>query len=122
MEAPDTPSPIATDEVLAITRLRQWSVDRLALRASRTTDYQRQGYRPRDARTFDARLVRVLDFERALAQLTQDEQALLVLIYRERQNFEVVSKVLSCSVRKLSYTLPPARKHLARILDRMDIL
>jgi DNA-directed RNA polymerase specialized sigma24 family protein len=47
---------------------------------------------------------------------------LLVLTYRERQCHQEVSKILRCSVRKLYYTLPAARKHLAEILDRMDIL
>jgi len=110
------------DEVLAITRLRQWSVDRLALRASRTTDYSRSGWIARNCRTFDSRLVRVLDFERALGTLTEEEQAALVLVYRERQPFAEASKILHCSVRKLSYMLPAARKRLAGILDRMDIL
>jgi len=114
--------PMTTDEVLAITRLRQWSVDRLALRASRTTDYQRAGWQTRDNRTFDSRLVRVIDFERALAQLTQAEQMLLVLVYRERQKHQDVSKALHCSARKVAYDLPPARRRLASILDRMDIL
>ncbi len=63
-----------------------------------------------------------LDFERALAQLTQHEQALLVLVYRERQRHEEVSRILHCSLRKVGYSLQPARKHLARILNRTDIL
>ena len=115
-------SMMSSAEVLAITRLRQWAVDRLALRASRTTDYKRTGWQARDTRTFDARLVRVLDFERALERLPEDEQMLLVLTYRERQCHQEVSKILRCSVRKLYYTLPAARKHLAEILDKLDIL
>jgi hypothetical protein len=47
-----------------------------------------------------------------------NEQALFLLIYRERQKFEI----LRCSVRKLSCMLPSARKPLAQVLDRMDIL
>jgi DNA-directed RNA polymerase specialized sigma24 family protein len=89
-----------------------------ALRASRTTDYKRIGWQARDTRTFDARLARVLAFER----LPEDEQMLLMLTYRERQHQEEISKILRCSVRKVAYTLPQARKHLADILDKLDIL
>jgi DNA-directed RNA polymerase specialized sigma24 family protein len=93
-----------------------------ALRASRTTDYKRIGWQARDTRTFDARLVRVLDFERAFERLPEDEQMLPMLTYRERQHQEEISKILRCPVRKAAYTLPAARKHLADILDKLDIL
>jgi DNA-directed RNA polymerase specialized sigma24 family protein len=109
-------------EVLAVTRLRQWNADRLALRASRTTDYRRHGWQARDTRTFDARLVRVLDFERALGRLPEEEQMLLLLTYRERQRYDEISKILNCSLRKVTYALPTARRHLADILDKLDIL
>jgi len=54
-------------EVLAVIRLRQWSYDRARLSAVETANYRRQGYRQRRQREADSRLVRVLDFERALA-------------------------------------------------------
>jgi RNA polymerase sigma factor (sigma-70 family) len=113
---------MTSNEVLAITRLRQWSVDRLALRASRTTEYRRTGWQARNTRSFDARLVRVIDFDRALGQLSEEEQTVLLLVYRERQPQEEVCKILHCSVRKVSYILPRARKRLAETLDKMDIL
>jgi hypothetical protein len=49
------------------------------LRASGPADYKRTGWRARDTRNLDARLVRVLDFERALAQHSEEEQMLLTL-------------------------------------------
>ncbi len=110
------------NEVLAINRLRQWGVDRMALRASRTTDYQRTGWIARNCRTFDARLVRVIDFERALGSLTEAEQAVLLLVYRERQGHAEAAKIQHCSVRTVDTILPRARKRLADVLDRMDLL
>jgi DNA-directed RNA polymerase specialized sigma24 family protein len=66
--------------------------------------------------------VRVLDFERALERLPEEEQMLLLLAYRERQRHEEISKILNCSTRKIVYALPAARKHLAEVLDKLDIL
>jgi len=42
--------------------------------------------------------------------------------YRERKHQEEVSRILRGSVRKVTYALPLAGKHLARILDKLDIL
>jgi DNA-directed RNA polymerase specialized sigma24 family protein len=95
---------------------------RCPLCVSRTSDFRRQGWQARDTRTFDARLVRVLDFERALGRLPEEEQMLLLLTYRERQRYDEISKILNCSLRKVTYALPTARRHLADILDKLDIL
>jgi DNA-directed RNA polymerase specialized sigma24 family protein len=113
---------MSMSEVLAITRLRQWSVDRAALRASRTTEYRREGWQNRNNRSYDSRLVRSIDFERALGKLTYEEQMVLTLTYRERHREKEVSKIMACSERKVSYLLPAARKRLAEVLDRMDLL
>jgi hypothetical protein len=50
-----------------------------ALATSRTTDYTRTGWKQRNHRTADARIVRVLDFERAFAMLEQEHQLALAL-------------------------------------------
>jgi DNA-directed RNA polymerase specialized sigma24 family protein len=67
-------------------------------------------------------MVRVLDFERALERLPEEGQMLLLLAYRERQRHAEISKILNCSVCKIVYALPAARKHLAEVLDKLDIL
>jgi DNA-directed RNA polymerase specialized sigma24 family protein len=110
------------DEVLAVCRLRQWAADRAAMRAGQVTNYQRQGWRERRARDSNARLVRVIDFERALSRLSQEHQAILLLTYREHQPQDRVSTLTGVSVRALSYKLPAARQALARTLDRLDLL
>jgi DNA-directed RNA polymerase specialized sigma24 family protein len=110
------------DEVLAVCRLRQWAADRTAMRAARTTDYSRNGWRERRARDVDARLVRVIDFERALTRLPDEQQAILLLTYREHQPQSTIAQVTGCSVRALAYKLPAARQALARTLDLLNLL
>jgi len=85
-------------------------------------EYKREGWTPRCSRTYDARIVRVMDFERALARLPEEEQAILMLIYRDREGQRRTSQSMRCSARKLSYTLPIARQHLAAELERLDLL
>ena len=115
-------SGITPNEVLAICRLRQWSADRVSLRGGKTTDYQRQGYTPRNNRAADAKLVRVIDFERALARLSDQEQALLILTYAEKQTRQDTARALHCSTRCADYNLVTARRRFAAILDRLDLL
>jgi hypothetical protein len=45
---------IPADQVLAILRIRQWAQDRQALKTSKTTDYQRQGWTQRKHGAVDA--------------------------------------------------------------------
>ncbi len=113
---------LTPDENLAILRIRQWSTDRAALHSAKVTQYERHGWKERRARDTDARLVRVIDFERALGQLSDEHQCLLMLQYRERHNFETIAKLTGCSVRAIAYKLPAARKALAATLDRLDLL
>ena len=115
-------SRLTPDENLAILRIRQWTTDRAALHSAKVTEYNRHGWTERRARDADARLVRVIDFERALGQLTDEHQSLLMLTYRERQPWDTVARLTGCSVRAVAYKLPAARKALAAILDRLDLL
>ncbi len=110
------------DEVLAVCRLRQWAADRAAMRAGHVTNYHRHGWRERRARDTNARLIRVIDFERALSRLSEEHQAILLLTYREHQPSDKVSALTGISLRALSYKLPAARQALATILDRLDLL
>ncbi len=110
------------DEALALARLRTWIHDRIQLRSGRTTDYQKQGWQERKATRFDARIVRAIDFERALAKLDAEEHAALILTYRDHEDQPTIARGIGCSVRKLSYLIPRARKRLAEELDRMNLL
>lgn len=106
------------DEVLAVCRLRQWSADRAAMRAGNVTNYQREGWTERRTLNNDARIVRVIDFERALSRLSREHQKNLMLIYREHQDYRAVAQATGVSVRALS----AARQALARTLDLLDLL
>ena len=114
--------PMRPDEALAIARLRQWAYDRVHTTTGRTASYERDRLHTRKLCGFDAAIVRVIDFDRALATLDADEQAALILTYRDRQKAEHVAQALACSTRKLGYMLPTARQKLATELDRLNLL
>ncbi len=103
-------SGIPSDQVLAILRLRQWAVESKALKCGR---------RETDA---DARNVRVIDFEKALATLDTTHQLALLMTYRDRAGHAATAAALGCSIRTLAYMLPAARRRLADVLDRRDLL
>ena len=115
-------APMTTDEVLAVARLRQWANDRIKLASAKTSEYQRLGWRERSSRDADARLVRVIDFSRALARLDPEQQTVLVLHYRDREKESRIAVALGCSLRKISYLIPAARQRLAAELDRLNLL
>ena len=115
-------SGIPSDQVLAILRLRQWAVERTALKCGRTTRLTNAGWRERRETDADARNVRVIDFEKALATLDTAHQYALVLIYRDRVGHAATAAAIGCSIRTLAYMLPAARRRLADALDRRDLL
>jgi DNA-directed RNA polymerase specialized sigma24 family protein len=84
--------------------------------------YARQGWRERRARDIDARIVRIVDFERALSRLDPEHQCILLLTYKDHLDQRAVSEAAGISVRALAYKLPAARRALVSILDRLDLL
>jgi hypothetical protein len=62
------------NQVLAIVRIRQWGVRPASPQDSQTTDYQRIGWTQRNSRAVDARIVRVLSFEKAFSSLSTELQ------------------------------------------------
>jgi DNA-directed RNA polymerase specialized sigma24 family protein len=80
------------------------------------------GWRERRETDADARNVRVIDFEKALATLDTAHQLVLLLTYRDRQGHAATAAALGCSVRTVAYILPAARRRLADVLDRRDLL
>jgi len=114
--------PMQITEALAVARLRQWASFRCTNLQGKTGRLNVQGWQRRDERSFDAALVRVIDFERALSALDEDEQIALVLRYRDKQEAIQIAVGLQCSVRRVSYLIPIARRHLAENLDRLNLL
>ena len=92
------------------------------MRNGRTTDYQREGWRQRDARSADARIVRVVDFERCLSRLPQAAQVMLVLAHRDGHSHHQLALMSGTSPRFIQYQLSAARESLAAALDEADML
>jgi DNA-directed RNA polymerase specialized sigma24 family protein len=115
-------SGIPSDQVFAILRLRQWTVERTALKCGRTTRLTHAGWRERRETDADARNVRVIDFENALATLDTTHQLALLMTYRDRAGHAATAAAIGCSIRTLAYMLPAARRRLADVLDRRDLL
>jgi DNA-directed RNA polymerase specialized sigma24 family protein len=115
-------SGIPSDQVLAILRLKQWAVDRAALKTARAVNIQHTGWRERRAREADSRIVRVLSFEQALARLDPAHQMALILTYRDGVSLATAAAALGCSKANIVYMLPAARRRLADTLDRLDLL
>jgi len=110
------------NEALAVARLRQWASNRVANLQGKGRRPNAHGWQRRDERTYDAALVRVLDFEKALGRLDNCEQVALVLRYRDKEPAERIAMALRCSVRTVGNILPRARRKLADQLDRMNLL
>lgn len=109
-------------QVCAIMRLRWWAHARCNINNAKAINFKKQGWRKRRERAADAAIVQVIDFERALGQLSTEEQALLIGKYRDHYTEAELACVASCSVRKIAYALPDALTHLAQILERLNLL
>jgi DNA-directed RNA polymerase specialized sigma24 family protein len=112
----------SADETLAIVRLRQWLRDKTRIRHGGATRYQKVGWCERRARDADAAIVRVVDFEAALAMLTPQQQELLTIVYGQGSSREEAAALVRCSAHTVAYHLAKARRQLALILDRRGIL
>lgn len=110
------------DECLAIARLRQWAAAKVKQANGKATNYKRQGWQQRRETEADAAIVRVIDFERAMSGLSEEHQAALVLKYRDGESEAAVAVALGCSVRKLYYVMPAARRSLAAALEGLNLL
>jgi DNA-directed RNA polymerase specialized sigma24 family protein len=112
----------SADETLAVVRLRQWLRDKTRSRHGGATRYQKVGWCERRARDADAALVRILDFEAALALLTPQQQELLTIVYGQGNTRVEAAALLHTSAHTAAYHLTKARRKLALILDRRGIL
>jgi DNA-directed RNA polymerase specialized sigma24 family protein len=99
-------------EVKAITRIRLWQHDRNMLRRGTAADYRRQGWQKRGTALYDARIVRVADFERIFETLEPADQQLLILAYCEGR-----TALETAAITGLEEST--ARRHIARALARL---
>jgi DNA-directed RNA polymerase specialized sigma24 family protein len=111
-------------QIMAIARLRQWRTDRIALNNPKThkISKQTQARAVRGSAIYDARIVRALDFERALAKLPPREIQAMILHCADRESLDSVAAILACSNRTASYLVADATRRLADELERRDLL
>jgi DNA-directed RNA polymerase specialized sigma24 family protein len=110
------------DEALALAALRRWCQDRRALHAAKTADYVYAGCENRRLSRFDARLVRTIDFARALATLDPREQVALIYRHRDHEDANTTARAIGCSPRTVGNLLLSGRRNLAAILMARDLL
>ena len=110
------------DEALAVARLRQWAHMKISNSQGRSRSWKREGWQKRNDRCFDAAQVQVIDFERAMNALPDEQKVALIWRYRDGVSDELTAQALGCSVRKVSNLVPMARHALASILDRLNLL
>ncbi len=108
--------------LLAKLRIKQWLIDRTKLNAGTGNNYARSGWRARRSADSDARIVRCLDFERALLQLPQVDAQIILLTYREKQTAETTARLIGANISTIYHRKPKAIARLAEILDKNDLL
>ena len=108
-------------EAIALARLRQWRYERTAICRPAAVTFHRTGWQRRDNRHADARIVRVIDFERAFAHLCRTDQATLIL-EAEGHTYRYASRILACSERTAANHRHSALAALAAILEKLDLL
>lgn len=113
---------MAWNEAVAVARLRQWARDNERLKAGRVPVYKNSGWAERRQNKFDSALVRRIDFDRVLDMLKDEDKLALIFHYRDGHTAAEIASLLGCSERKIGYLLPIARKNLACLLDRYNLL
>ena len=116
--------PMDANEALTLARLRQWICERTAMRNGKTAHYRDTGRPGKRASTnrWDAAYVRVIDFEKALSELSFQDQIMLIMCCAEGYKQHDAAAALKVSLRTIGYQLPIARRKLTEILDRRNLL
>lgn len=117
-----TPTMATVQRTLATIAVRRWTFDRTLLLSGKVTNYQIEGAKKRSTTGYDARQVRVADFELALATLPPDAQTLILLIHHKGYTWAEASAILGISVRLIPHQLRQALDALALALERRSLL
>jgi DNA-directed RNA polymerase specialized sigma24 family protein len=112
------------DEALAVSQLRRYGYDKRQAHLGKGAGDLAQRGRPGTNSTnrYDARLVRVVDFGRALSSMSNIDSTLVQLYYCDGESLTLVSQALGISVRTLSTRLPLARRALLNALEEFNLL
>jgi DNA-directed RNA polymerase specialized sigma24 family protein len=109
-------------QAIAMLHVKQWRDDRTKISAGISGIYKRNGYRERRQRDADARIVRTLDFEKALAQIGTLDQSMLISAYYLGHTRKETADATGVSERAIIYKLPMALDALAATLERLALL
>ncbi len=109
-------------EVKVIAAIRRWCYDRHKLASGKGNQYKHRGFQRRDERTFDARIVRVLDFERAFTKMPAGAQVLILLVHRDGLTPEEAASIIGVSVPTIRKCLMDTRQALAVLLEQVNAL
>ncbi|WP_058186800.1 RNA polymerase sigma factor [Terracidiphilus gabretensis] len=109
-------------EVKVIAAIRRWCYDSAKLVSGRGNNYQHRGFQRRDERSYDARQVRVLDFERAFSKLPEQNQVLLLLAHRDGISECELAAMISVSPNSMRRWLMDTRIALATLLEHQNAL
>lgn len=109
-------------EELAIAHLRTWALDRIRLENGHTWTNPGRPSQYSRRRAGDARLVRCIDFERALESIPVVMVAMLVLRYRDGLSAGEIAEALGCSPKTVLTYTAVAKSRLTDALERRRIL
>jgi DNA-directed RNA polymerase specialized sigma24 family protein len=113
---------VSITEVKVIAAIRRWCYDRAKLTSGRGNQYQHRGFQRRDERTYDARQVRVLDFERVFSKLPEGSQVLLLLAHRDGLGECELAAMIGADWRTMRRWLMDTRIALGTLLEARDLL
>ena len=116
------PQPV--DQKLAVLRIRTWVRDRQQLKTGRPPARLQKyhGATQRRASQYDARIVRVIDFERIFQLLDDRHQRVLLMRHRQEATVEETAHALYLSPRTIHTLERDGLSKLAEMLDAADLL
>lgn len=112
------------DEALAVSQLRRYGYDKRCAHLGKAAGDLAQRGRPGTNSTnrYDARLVRVVDFGRALSSMSNIDSTLVQMYYSDGESLTLISQATGVSVRTLSSRLPIARRALLNALEAFNLV
>ncbi len=117
---------LPADEALALAHLRRYTCERRQALSGRTTtnvDPRNQpGRNSNRANRWDDRLIRCIDFARALSELDPLESVILQLVYCDGETLEAAGRATGRSARHIQDRLPIARRALVVALEERNLL
>jgi DNA-directed RNA polymerase specialized sigma24 family protein len=113
---------IPIDEVLTIHALRLWRMDKTKLASGAIGQYKTHGWQERRQTMHDARLTRVIDLERAMSQLSEEDKQALILAYADDQPHATIAAFFGVCNRTVYARLILARRRLADVLGRLGLI